>query len=148
MSDCKWPLTLFCGRREMSGNQPWLQILNVKLYQSTNFQKFSNYLTISQNISSAWKNLSLPLFFKLQSLNLPAVFECTKWMWENWCLLQWLYLNVTLWCETSLKSTLTCHCAASLTCGVAYKPDMFQAQVLYSDVLDALTVGLYFTVPV
>lgn len=36
-------------------------------------------------------------------------------MWENWCLLQWLYLNVTLWCQTSLKSTLTCHCAASLT---------------------------------
>lgn len=41
-----------------------------------------------------------------------------------------------------------CHCAASLTCGVAYKPEMFQAQVLYSDVLDTLTVGLYFTVPV
>lgn len=50
------------------------------------------------------------------------------WMWENWCLLQWLYLNVTLWCQTSLKSTPTCHCTASLTFGATFKLEIFRLE--------------------
>lgn len=66
-------------------------------------------------------------------------------MWETWCLLQWPYLNVTLWCQTSLKSTLMCHCAASLTFGVTFKP--FQAWTFRTPTCwDTLTVGPSFTV--
>lgn len=49
-------------------------------------------------------------------------------MCENWCLLQWLYLNVTLWCQTSMKSTLTCHCAVSLMFGATFKPELFRLE--------------------
>lgn len=49
-------------------------------------------------------------------------------MCENWCLLQWLYLNVTLWCQTSMKSTLRCHCAVSLMFGATFKPEIFRLE--------------------
>lgn len=56
-------------------------VLNHKFSEA---QQLFNYIEI---ISLVWNNV--PFFFKLESLNLPAVFQRATWLWENWCL-QWL----------------------------------------------------------